>query len=368
MKICHYCGRENSKEAGACHGCGTEIEQTRKEAAPIVQPLFVPTRPATDLSELDMDFSVVEGFSHPNWKSVHACVERTVPELDLEDAWNCIAERWLEQLATDLGGKYGIHRSQNFLCLSELEREECEQLLAFAEKGLSVIRTLLGPAAWTGYHGRHVLVVISEEDDYYSYISYFYRDGLHPATTGVFLGAGYWHIALKYADLRSAERLLTHELTHDLLSHLDIPRWLNEGIAQEVERLMARQGFSFDGENVQRHYAFWTARNIQEFWSGRSFQCPGESTELSYELAQILLNLLSPNGAAFAAFVQNADYLDGGQNAALTVLGCDLGEILGEFLGPGAWRPQRQSIRNLLSSSDEPESPDPAAAIFWIAA
>jgi hypothetical protein len=35
---------------------------------------------------------------------------------------------------------------------------------------------------------------------------------------------------------------------------------------------------------------------------------------------------------------------DAGQTAALEILGADLGEIAGTFLGEGNWRPQRKAL------------------------
>src|SRR5947207_11694369 len=170
VKACGYCGRTNADEARFCQECGTDFDHPRAKALPAVEDALVDSAPATDLSDLDMGFRMVEAFSRPDWNLIHEYINKqAVPEWDLKKAWTYVAERWLERLAKDLGGTYGIHRSRSFLCLSDLEREDRESLLIFAERTLSIIRNLLGPAAWTGYEGSHVLLIFSEEDDYYSY-------------------------------------------------------------------------------------------------------------------------------------------------------------------------------------------------------
>jgi hypothetical protein len=50
----------------------------------------------------------------------------------------------------------------------------------------------------------------------------------------------------------------------------------------------------------------------------------------------------------FVEFIKAADWRDAGQDAALNFLEQDLGEVLGGFLGPGNWRPQRKAIAGYL--------------------
>jgi hypothetical protein len=71
---------------------------------------------------------------------------------------------------------------------------------------------------------------------------------------------------------------------------------------------------------------------------------PGEESDLSYSLAPILVTLLLEKDGDFIAFIRNADWRDAGQEAALTILERDLGEVAGEFLGSGNWRPQPKAI------------------------
>jgi hypothetical protein len=297
-----------------------------------------------------MGFEMVEGFSRPDWGTIRRFIDANISAGDFDIAWNCVAERWLEQLSQDMGRECRVGRSQNFLCLSDLEEKTTQSVLSYSESVVGVIRETLREAAWTGYHGKHVLLLFADQDDYFAYISYYYGDGSHALSGGVFLGDGYCHIALPYANALTAEHALVHELVHNLLFHLAIPAWLNEGLAMVIERRVLRQPFPVDQDLVERHAGFWNEKNIQFFWAGTSFDEPGDSNELSYSLAEIFVVLLSEKAGDFIPFILSADWHDAGQDAALKCLGLDLGEFAAGFLGPGNWRPQRKAISNLLQN------------------
>jgi hypothetical protein len=107
-----------------------------------------------------------------------------------------------------------------------------------------------------------------------------------------------------------------------------------------------------DYELADRHRTHWNEANIQTFWAGKSYDVPGDESELSYSLGAILVMLLSEK-AGFADFIKAADWRDAGQDAAINVLEQDLGEVLGGFLGPGNWRPQRKIIAECLKRKPE---------------
>src|SRR5215472_13115636 len=83
--------------------------------------------------------------------------------------------------------------------------------------------------------------------------------------------------------------------------------WLNEGLAVAFDRTVAgRSRPIVDHDSRERHLAFWNPENMQKFWAGVSFREPGDSNELSYRLAEIVLNLLISKGKDLAAFVKAA--------------------------------------------------------------
>ena len=307
-----------------------------------------------ELSELDMAYEEAAGFSRPNWKQISEFVKNNVAKDDLSAAWDCIVAKWMRQLVVDLGGDAQVRRSPSFYCLSDLDLETTGKLLAYAETVESSIRAGLGQAAWSGYHGKHVLLLFSDQDDYFACISFYHSAGNHVLSAGMFIRKGYAHIALPYFDALSAQRVLVHELTHNLLCHLPIPLWLNEGLAKVFDRQVARRPFLVDRELADRHRTHWTEVNIQAFWAGRSYRVPGEESALSYILGEILVNLLSSKWETIPGFIKAADWRDAGQDAAVNILNQDLGEVLGGFLGSGNWRPQRKAIAEYVNYQKKP--------------
>ncbi len=251
-------------------------------------------------------------------------------------------------MARGNGERFGrqqlVHETRNFLCLSDLDPEKTRTLLAYAESVLSTIRGMLKDAAWTGYHGKHVLMFFSDPEDYFAYISFFYPEGAHPSRFRDIYNRWLRPYCFAVCECFSAENVIVHELLHNLLCHLRIPAWLNEGLAVMIEAQVAHRSFHINHELADRHCRHWNEENIQAFWAGRSFHTPGDDSELSYSLGGIFVTLLSRNGADFIAFITKADWRDAGQDAALTFLDRDLGEVAAEFLGPGNWRPQRKAI------------------------
>jgi tetratricopeptide (TPR) repeat protein len=305
-----------------------------------------------DLSGLDLDFSFVEGFSRPNWDAIGEFVKKTFSRDDCPEAWSAIANQWLAQLAKDLGGASAVYHSDHFLCMSDLEPELTRALLNHAERALETIRDALREAAWRGYYGKHVLLLFSDPEDYFAYISYERTDGEHALSSGAFFNRGFVHVALPYVNTWGAQQTMAHELTHLLLHHLRMPLWLNEGLAESIEARLSRK--QVDPEIVEKLAAFWTEERIQMFWAGISFHTPGEESGFSYGLAQILVTFLGEK-AGFIPYIMKADWRDGGQAAALTILGCDLGDVVAGFLGPGDWRPRRKAISDLFKQENNPD-------------
>jgi hypothetical protein len=189
-------------------------------------------------------------------------------------------------------------------------------------------------------------LLFAEQDDYYQYISYYHSEGTHTSSSGICLSRGYIHIAVRYYSEGVSVQIISHELAHNCIAHLTVPRWLHEGVAQLVEKVIGESRRQLlPDDMVERHHRFWNEERIQGFWAGTSFGEPGDSVELSYSLSEVLMHLMSTNREDFLAFIQSAREEDGGQDAALECLGKCLGDLAGQFLGPGNWRPQRKAIK-----------------------
>ena len=252
-------------------------------------------RPALlDLGQTVGAFSFEEGFSRPDWKVIKRAIDQTASPDDLNAAWTDAAIQWLLRLQVDLGGEYRVRCSKEFLLLSAQDLPAAGELLRFAETTLEKIYSSLKEAAWKWDNGKHVVLLFTEDDDYYQYVSFFYQDGIHPASGGCLINRDYVHIAMFLADGRSIHTILAHELAHNSVVHLRLPLWLNEGLAVLFQRTASEwQSRMLEGDLRERHVSFWNAESIQRFWSGISFQEPGESNELSYGLAEIMVRLLS---------------------------------------------------------------------------
>src|SRR5437016_1442562 len=130
-----------------------------------------------DLREIEGAFDFAEGFSRPDWNVIRkAIAQRTSPE-NLNSAWIEAATQWLLRLQADLGGEYRLDVSREFLLLSALDRDVANPILALAERALEQIQSQLGKAAWRPGAGKHVILLFSDDDDYYQYVSFFWPEG-----------------------------------------------------------------------------------------------------------------------------------------------------------------------------------------------
>jgi hypothetical protein len=343
MKVCDYCGRVNEDEFAICRECGTEFPQDHEPAIEL-KGKSVLDAPVLNLDDLAGAFSFEEGFSRPEWKVIGKTIKDRWNGQDLP--WDHAILQWTKKLATELGGKYDVSRMGRCVMVSDLESEIDQRLLRSAESAITKIGEALPGIAWKNFIGLHVILVFGEDDDYYQYLSWFYPDGEHPASSGVHIHKGYSHIACLYSRETSVAHTIRHELVHHSISHLRVPRWLHEGLAITTERVLGSQRVQMLSDDLpERHHRFWNESLIQKFWAGTSFGEPGESVELSYSLAEVLLQLLAKEREDFLAFIEAVDYDDAGQTAALDCLGKCLGETLGTFLGRGNWRPQRKAIK-----------------------
>lgn len=335
MIVCPYCGRENDDRSDRCIECGTDLPRPPKH-----DDMSEKTAVSKLTSYIDDSlFFGNEGGVSPNWKEIVKAVNANVAKEVVSAAWNEIALRWLQQLRRTFGDQFIIRKSLRFLMLSDADCERIDAMLEFSEKALTFIEQKLGAAAWKSGNGPHVIIGFTESDLYYSYIAHFYQEGEYAQSSGIMLNRGYVHIALPISKYPRSD-VLVHELAHNCVCHLQLPRWVNEGLAQEFERAVCGANYPLvDDGLAEAHYTYWTPARIQGFWSGTSFSSE-ESARLSYNLAEILVHLAAEERKDFAGFVLSAKREDSGAAAAKSHIGKSLGEIAAIFLGPGDWEPK----------------------------
>ena len=244
-----------------------------------------------------------------------------------------------------MGGSYGVNESDHFCLLSNVDSGVVRQMLAKAEQSRDIIlETLRGVACDEGY-GKHVIVSLSDRDDFVSYLAYFTaHEGHTMFPGGVYLDHGYGHFVLHYDGLFSALRIVTHELTHVCLAHKPLPTWLNEGIALNMEELVADDAWGsnlrIDRELKGRHSAYWNEETIQPFWNGESFHSPDDASELSYSMAALMTFNIGQSYGKLSELAAVADADDHGASACREVLKVELEDLITGFLGEGNWAPK----------------------------
>jgi len=251
----------------------------------------------------------------------------------------CDLERqWLGILRGGLGGGYEVHEGPRAFLLTDLEEPDARELLAFVERTVGILDDALEGNADQGVHGRHVVIVISEEDDYYSYVSHHFPDGHYGLTAGVCIRGGEIHVVVNGtgAELR---RTLAHELGHDLLSTKSAPLWLEEGVVQVLTRYaLDEPPLELMQDAMVAHGQCWHWHGLAGFWDGSAFFRPDDVTARAYELAELLARGMNRLDAGkFDRFLATADREDAGESACRAVYGVSLLHFVGLVLGAGPW-------------------------------
>jgi hypothetical protein len=284
-----------------------------------------------------------EGLPILDWQAAQGWLSGLASEKDRMVARTECQRVWLLHLRDALG--YELHESSQCFVLAPYDGKAAQVMLKFVARTRDRIASVLDGIAQSRREEKEILIVFADHDTYYRYVSHAYPDsGTFAFSSGMFLHAGCPHFVTMHDEVHVTERVISHEMTHASVAHLRIPLWLNEGIAVNTEdRLMGRTPKLFTpAELREKHLAFWGKDEIQEFWSGQSFHRPDDGSTLSYDLAQMLIEIFAADWPSFRAFVQSADYEDSGYAAALEHLQVDLGESMASLLNqPSAegWRP-----------------------------
>ncbi len=295
--------------------------------------------------QLNQLTTIQDGFSRFNWKflfeSLTQLSDTQQQQLDTPELFNYFQGFWLNELNAQLGQNYSLNQSDNFILLSAKNDRQLKLIFSFLESAYQRILMTLNGIAKPRQGDKLAVILFDEIESYYRYIAYYYPDdGEYQMSSGCFLNEGAGHFALPDTDMSSLESVVAHELTHALVNHLNIPLWLNEGLAVNTE--IAITGYSpylLNSQKHNKHVNYWNEKTIQEFWFGSSFSKPGDASELSYHLAQLLVHSLSENFEQFSRFVNQAEYQDAGEAAAIRIFGGSLGDLIESIYGEGEWAP-----------------------------
>lgn len=287
------------------------------------------------------------GFPIPDWDAVHAWVGEDPWGVAQNAAWTACERAWLVHFRHALGAEYALIESDTSVLLSSLEPKMARATLAYMDRTLKRVSSVLDGIAQPPPCGKDILILLRDADSYYNYCSYYYpdNDGEFAYSGGMHIDAGCSHYLMVEAPLDMLEPVIAHEMTHGCLAHLPLPLWLNEGLAVNTERRLAgRSATRYTPQELrEKHLSFWGEDEIQEFWSGKSFHRPDDGNLLSYDLASIMVEHMARDWERFKAFVLNAQWTDSGAESATRHLNLELGAFVCSLLGKpdsGNWAPQ----------------------------
>lgn len=256
---------------------------------------------------------------------------RDIPEESSQDVFanrlTAAGRSWLAALNTEaFAGRLQSGESQHFILQGDVAAERGKLILSFAEKTLASFEQDLHGIVEFGPASKLPILVFSEQDDYYRYVSAYFPEGHFGLSSGMFLSHGLGHFVFPAGEMWMLESVIAHELFHATVKHLPLPAWLNEGLASNAE---FRYGNRFHdprsaNDSLPHHRRYWDAEKLQRFWAGFSFYNADDGQELSYDLARRLVLGLSPDWRTARTFILRARLDDAGESAAKEILGYSL--------------------------------------------
>ena len=272
-------------------------------------------------------------FPAPQWQVIYDLSQQLNDAADREMTI-ALLDEWSERLRAALGDRYEIIDTQHFVLVSGVDSKQGDVLGRSMERARDRILERLTDVALDREYPRHLAVVFAERRMFLQYVSAFYPDGGEYGTPGgLYVPDGLGHFLIAPESIESQEAAITHELTHVLLGHLDLPAWLNEGVARAMELAVGlRRPELYDRETVEEHLDFWTDERLERFWAGETFH-DLEGQKLSYSLAEFLVKSLPGDEQQILEFIRTADFADSGFAAARETLGVDLNDVAAPLTG-----------------------------------
>jgi len=298
--------------------------------APSPETLEVPGRKPFEIRAHLADGN---GFPMLDWRALDSWAAPDAATQDPRTARDAVGggrRAWLSHMRDALAGSHLLETHDAWV-LSSYEPHLARSVGDYVSAARARITRLLDGIAKFPAGERTIFIAFDSEQHYYHYVANYYpEDGEFAFSGGMYINAGCPHFVTVKDELWRLEPVIAHELTHAALAHLELPLWLDEGIAVTTEDHVASKYTRPHGhhlELLEKHLNFWNPERLQEFWTGRSFHRPDEGQSLSYDLARHMVGLLGREWRSFTAFATQALRADGGAGAARVALGIDLGEL-----------------------------------------
>ncbi len=292
--------------------------------------------------DVQQNMTQQNGFPLFDWQALARWSDTAANEEKATQAYDLGIRAWLVAMTDYCGDRFRLYETKGAFIVSPLENATLVATAAFIANTRRRIHQVLAGVAAIGEHEKSILLVLHNEDAYYDYLAaHCPDDGEFAKSGGCFINAGCPHFVV---DLSTIEPVIAHEMTHSAVSHLRLPRWLDEGLAVNTEQRLTGvpQLLLTPRELRVKHLEYWGATEMQEFWSGDSFFRMDDGNLLSYELARILVAHLSADWDRFKVFVANAQSSDAGALAARDCLALELGALVCALLEQPAtpeWEP-----------------------------
>ncbi|HEY8666320.1 MAG TPA: hypothetical protein VIL86_06630 [Tepidisphaeraceae bacterium] len=277
---------------------------------------------------------VEAGMPRPQWPVIFAWIAQHVPEAARGEALDDAKRQWLGRMRRCFTQTYSVLESEHLLLFTPQELWHGRAELAKCDRVIEQIANYLGGVAQRPPTGKHVLLLFADRMAYEWYL-YGYAVREVRKTAGVCLRSDLVHAVV----LGNFIGTIAHELAHVCLSHLRLPRWVEEGVVQRMAVILAardaRAVFERGDPGLRE---FWRQHDIDDFWGGWSKM--GEGGMHYYGLAAMLLHAIANDTSAdFKGFLQNARAADTGIEAAGKYLPKRLEEYVTYILGDGKWEP-----------------------------
>lgn len=241
---------------------------------------------------------------------------------------------WLTEVRARLGAdNFKVIPSPRCWILTDLDPSRLAPCISSIEDALSRVPELLPELNFLPHFGRWPIILFSDQDQLVHYHAWIrpIEDEVPSMTPG-----GFWtidplgHFILQYESEGTLTGGMGHELVHAACSYKGLPRWLEEGLATNVETAMGRRPHvlahdSFELSELRELLAHHP--DPRTLLRPEGFYDPDYS-HLAYAIGQMLVTRLMGDRQRFFAFLRDAREEDDGKAALAAHFGLDVHELL----------------------------------------
>lgn len=312
----------------------------RKLSSSAPEPQLPAPLDSFDTTTLRPTLIVRSGLPQIDWDLANLWISRHHPDAsDSAQVRRAVVAAWLDELKASLRQPHVCGRQPAFESITPASGSVGTRALTAASRSLTMLQSSLAPIRGDAPIPPFALVALATNADYLSFISHFYPDDGHWATTGgLYLAGDEDHfpiLAINTVPGHGVENTVAHELTHHALRDRNLPPWLEEGYTQMMEeRLTGHNNFELTHELADQQRDRWQGYALSAFLDGSAFHSPeDEDQKLAYHLSQwIIRRALDESPKKFFAFTRDC-LLHDPEEACLKNLGQTPQELIHHLTG-----------------------------------